>query len=164
MHVRARLESARIRERYSFFQEISQNAARRVQEPPEGHIKLVLPYDGHRYFSRQARRDIDHARDLGADPGAEALVGHLVLTDFEHANLDSLVDQGAAGAHVPVHLDLAYDYQSRRHRVATTQSIRVVPGSAMGPPAAAGSEPGPVTRAWPPGGRFPTHSTSASSG
>lgn len=49
-----------------------------------------------------------------------------------------------AGAHVPVHLDLAYDYQSRRHRVATTQSIRVVPGSAMGPPVAAGSGPGPV--------------------
>ena len=107
MHVRARLESARIRERYSYFQEISQNAVRHVRKSPEGDIRLVLPYDGHRYFSRQARRDIDHARDLGADPGTEALVGHLVLTDFEHANLDSLVDQGPTRGSVPIRVPIA---------------------------------------------------------
>jgi hypothetical protein len=107
VHVRARLESAQIRERYFYFQEISQNAVRREKEAPDGHIKLVLPYDGHRYFSRQARRDIDHARDLGADPDTEALVGHLVLTDFEHAHLDSLVDEGPTRGSVPIRVPIA---------------------------------------------------------
>ncbi len=106
MHVRARLESARIRERYFYFQEISQNAVRHVRKSPEGDIRLVLPYDGHRYFSRQARRDIDHACALGADAGTEALIGHLVLTDFEHANLDSLVDQGATRGSVPIRVPI----------------------------------------------------------
>lgn len=106
-HVRARLESARIREQYFYFQEISQNAVRHVGKSPEGHIRLVLPYDGHRYFSRQARRDIAHAHHLGADPGTEALVGHLVLTDFEHANLDSLVDQGPTRGSVPIRVPIA---------------------------------------------------------
>jgi hypothetical protein len=101
------LESAQIRERYFYFQEISQNAVRREKEAPDGHIKLVLPYDGHRYFSRQARRDIDHARSLGADPDGEALVGHLVLTDFEHANLDSLVDEGPTRGSVPIRVPIA---------------------------------------------------------
>lgn len=49
-----------------------------------------------------------------------------------------------AGANVPVHLDLAYDYQSRRHLVETTHSIQVVPGSTMGPPVAPGSGQPPV--------------------
>jgi hypothetical protein len=80
--VRARLEKASIRERYFYFRQISQNSVRRMEKPPEGHIRLVLPYDGHRYLSHQARSDLDHARRLGADADADALVGHLVLTGF----------------------------------------------------------------------------------
>jgi hypothetical protein len=36
------------------------------------------------------------------------------------------VRAGQAGANVPIHLDLAYEYRSRRYAVASTQSIRVV--------------------------------------
>jgi hypothetical protein len=36
------------------------------------------------------------------------------------------VRAGQAGTSVPVHLDLAYEYRSRRYLVATTQAIRVV--------------------------------------
>src|SRR5690349_11476594 len=80
---RARVKRAQIREQYFYRQEISENAARYQEKAPKGRIKLVLPYDGDQYFSRQARRDIGHARG----PGAEAVIGHLVLTGFEHANL-----------------------------------------------------------------------------
>jgi len=98
VHVRARVKRARITERYFYHQEISENAARYREQAPEGRIKLVLPYDGDRYFSRQARRDIDHARS----PGTEALIGHLVLTGFEHANLDGLLDEGPTHGSVPI--------------------------------------------------------------
>jgi hypothetical protein len=95
---RARVKRAQIREMYFYRQEISENAARYQEKEPKGRIKLVLPYDGDRYFSRQASRDIDHARR----PGAEALIGHLVLTGFEHANLDGLLDEGPTHGSVPV--------------------------------------------------------------
>jgi CHAT domain len=44
-----------------------------------------------------------------------------------------------AGASVPVHLDLAYHYQSRRYVATTTHGIRVVRGHVTGSPVAPGS-------------------------
>ena len=98
VRARARVKRARIRERYFYKQEISENAVRYQEKAPEGRIELVLPYDGDRYFSRQARCDVDHARR----PGSEALIGHLVLTGFEHANLDGLLDEGPTHGSVPI--------------------------------------------------------------
>src|ERR1700733_15364154 len=95
---RARVKRAQIRELYFYKQEISENAARYQEKSPKGRIKLVLPYDGDKYFSRQARRDIDHA----GRSGAEALIGHLVLTGFEHANLNGLLDEGPTHGSVPI--------------------------------------------------------------
>jgi hypothetical protein len=105
--VRARLEKAWIRERYFYFRQISQNGVVRVEKPPKGYVRLVLPYDGHRYFNRQARSDLDHARRLGADADAEALIGHLVLTGTEHANLDDQLDLGPTHGSVPIRVPVA---------------------------------------------------------
>jgi hypothetical protein len=98
IHVRARVKRARIKERYFYEQEISENATRHQEKEPEGRIELVLPYDGDRYMSRQARRDIDHARRTGT----EALIGHLLLAGFGHANLNGLLDEGPTYGSVPV--------------------------------------------------------------
>ena len=105
--VRARLQRAQIKERYFYFQEISQNAVRKTEKEPTGHIELVLPYDGDRYFSRQARSDIDHARNADAPPATKALVGHLVLTGSEHANLNGLLDLGSIHGSVPIRVPIA---------------------------------------------------------
>jgi hypothetical protein len=107
VYVRARLERALIRERYFYFQEISQNADRHVRKAPEGRIELVLPYDGERYFTRQARKDVDHGRQFGAAGATEALIGHLALTGFEHANLDGLLDEGPTHGSVPIRVPIA---------------------------------------------------------
>jgi hypothetical protein len=103
---RARLESARIKERYSFFQEISQNPASYMRETPTGHIELTVPYDGDQYFTRQAYGDVVHARHSGADPSADALVGYLALTDHEHTNLDSSLNLEATYGSAPIRVPL----------------------------------------------------------
>lgn len=54
------------------------------------------------------------------------------------------VRAGQAGTNVPIHLDLAYEYQSRRYSVATTQGIRVDPERVPGTGAAPGSVRLPV--------------------
>ena len=122
---RARVKRAQITERTSTRQEISENAARYQEKAPKGRIKLVLPYDGDRYFSRQARRDIDHARS----PGTEALIGHLVLTGFEHANLDGLLDEGPTHGSVPITARIAGPADPRRARPVgrRPQRLRRVP-------------------------------------
>jgi hypothetical protein len=45
IRARARLESARIKERYYYYQQISLNPSSEPRKEPEGEIKLILPYD-----------------------------------------------------------------------------------------------------------------------
>lgn len=106
IRARAWLESARIEERYQYSQEISLNADVRAEGEPTGLIKLVLPYDGDKYFTRQAHRDVTGARHGGASPAGEAIVGFLALTDYEKTGLEgSLGLQGNYGS-VPVRVRL----------------------------------------------------------
>lgn len=107
VQARARLQRARITERYFYDQEISQNADRRMGKAPTGRIELVLPHDGNQYFSRQARSDIEHARRPGDDAATKALIGHLVLTNTEHANLDGLLDLGPTHGSVPIQVPIS---------------------------------------------------------
>jgi hypothetical protein len=54
------------------------------------------------------------------------------------------VRAGQAGTNVPVHLDLAYEYRSRRYSVTTTQGIRVVRDRVTGSGTPSGSVRLPV--------------------
>lgn len=87
---RAALKSARIQERYFYHQQISLNDSFEPSEHPSGEIKLVLPYDGDKYFTRQAHEDVDRARRHRADRD-DALVGFLTLTGYEKTDLNSLL-------------------------------------------------------------------------
>ena len=101
IRARAWLESARIEERYQYSQEISLNADVHEVEEPAGLIKLVLPYDGEKYFTRQAYRDVVGARDGGASPADEAIVGFLALTGYEKTGLEGPLGLQANYGSVP---------------------------------------------------------------
>ena len=103
---RARLESAEIEERYRYSQEISLNADIRQIAKPAGLIKLVLPYDGDKYFTRQAYRDVVGARRGGASPADEAIVGFLALTGYEKTGLEGPLGLQANYGSVPVRVRL----------------------------------------------------------
>jgi hypothetical protein len=106
IRARAWLETARIEERYQYNQEISLNAAVREVGEPVGLIKLVLPYDGEKYFTRQAYRDVVGARNGGASPSDEAIVGFLTLTGFEKTGLEGPLGLQANFGSVPIRVDL----------------------------------------------------------
>jgi hypothetical protein len=99
---RARFQSVHIKERYFFSQEISLNPISWSREAPSGHIKLTLPYDGEKYFTREAYDDVTRARRLGADLSAEILVGYLALTDYENTDLDGSLALGDTYGSVPI--------------------------------------------------------------
>ena len=106
IRARALLESARIEERYQYSQEISLNADVHEVEEPAGLIKLVLPYDGDKYFTRQAHRDVVGARDGGAGPADEAIVGFLALTGYEKTGLEGPLGLQANYGSVPIRVRL----------------------------------------------------------
>jgi hypothetical protein len=102
IRARAWLESARIDERYRYSQEISLNADVREVSKPAGVIKLVLPYDGDKYFTRQAYQDAVRARQGGASPDDKAIIGFLALTGYEKTGLEGPLGLQANYGSVPV--------------------------------------------------------------
>jgi hypothetical protein len=86
LYARAAPEKVEITENYSVEQTISDNptiaAGLRA-----GHIEITVPYDGERYFSRQAADDVRWGGRTGN--GQEtAVIGHLLLAD--HAKTGDL--------------------------------------------------------------------------
>src|SRR5215831_8482999 len=101
LYARAVLESAKIEERYFYEQEISRNPDSRISRPPKGKIELTLPYDGDRYFTRQAYADIIRLYNPN-DGDARALVGYLALTGYRQTNLGGLLDLGETYGSIPI--------------------------------------------------------------
>jgi hypothetical protein len=91
IYARARLESARIEERYHYQQEISLNPSAGMVGEPTGNIRLVLPYDGEKYFTQEAYRDVARSRHPGVDRDEDAIVGFLALTGYEKTELGNLL-------------------------------------------------------------------------
>jgi hypothetical protein len=104
IRARARLERAWIEERYRYHRDISLNPSIEVTQEPEGDFGLVLPYDGDRFFTRQAHRDVEHARDSGSDLHAQ--VGFLAFTGYERTDLDSLSDVWETPGSIPIQVPL----------------------------------------------------------
>lgn len=102
VRARAWLESAGIEERYGYSQEISLNADVREVTAPTGLIKFTLPYDGEKYFTRQAYQDVAGGRRGGAGPAGEAIIGFLALTDYEATGLEKLLGLQANYGSIPI--------------------------------------------------------------
>jgi hypothetical protein len=114
IRARAWLESGRIEERYQYSQEISLNADVNVKGEPSGLIKLVLPYDGEKYFTQQAYKDLVGARHGGASPADEAIIGFLALAGHEKTGLEGPLGLDANSGSVPIRVRLPfppYPYQ-----------------------------------------------------
>jgi hypothetical protein len=82
---RAIPEEVKVTETYEVEQVISVNPRRTQGELHDGQIEITVPYDGLRYFTRQAARDVEHARSgprAASDP--DAIIGHLLLADHDH--------------------------------------------------------------------------------
>lgn len=89
VYARAKPETVSIVETYSYLQEISRNRDLQADRsrPPTGRVRIVLPYDGDHYFTRQASADVSAQLPPDHTDPTEALVGHVVLTNYGRADL-----------------------------------------------------------------------------
>jgi hypothetical protein len=99
---RALLRRAEITEEYAVEQEISENPSTGYTERPAGRIELELPYDGYRWFTRDARNDV--AVGLAAHPESDgtAVIGHLLLRNDARTSLRASLDLSSEHASVPI--------------------------------------------------------------
>jgi hypothetical protein len=105
---RALPEKVKITETYEVDQVISVNPRRTQGKQHAGRIEITVPYDGQRYFSRQAGRDVERARG-GSRPAADpdATIGHLVLAEHDHIeNLPAGVRMRAEYGVIPIAVPL----------------------------------------------------------
>jgi hypothetical protein len=100
--VRARPESVQLTETYFYEQKIARNQRTTARQAPTGRIEVVVPYDGERFFGRQARQDVLRQLGPGAPPGTEALIGHLALLAADRTDLASVADLGGPSGSVPL--------------------------------------------------------------
>jgi hypothetical protein len=101
-YARARVESAKIEEKYQYRQEISLNGDVAEAGDPAGLIKIVLPYDGDEFFTRDAYADVGATRRSDAVSADEAVVGFLALTDYEKTGLEGPLGLQANYGSVPI--------------------------------------------------------------
>lgn len=88
IYVRARPEIVQLTETYFCNQEISRNPSTIMGQAPSGQIKIVVPYDGHQYFTIQAYKDVKQqvGANIKRDP-VKALIGHLLLANYGRTSL-----------------------------------------------------------------------------
>lgn len=120
---RARPESVMLTETYFYKRVIARHQPSQVGEPPGGLIRVVVPYDGERFFGRKAYRDVRQQFGRTAPPDAEACIGHLRLVETVRTDLASVLDLSGSFGSVPLLVpvtmgDLAYPGGLRADRKA----------------------------------------------
>jgi hypothetical protein len=99
---RARPESVRLTETYFYDRVIARHHMTERKRAPTGQIRIVVPYDGERYFGRQAYRDVRTQLGATAPSRAQALIGHLTLVDDGRTDLASVLDLSGSHGSVPL--------------------------------------------------------------
>jgi hypothetical protein len=102
IYARGRPESVRLTETYFYDQVIARHHGTEAGAQPTGQIRIVVPYDGERFFGREAYRDVKGQLGATAPPAAEALIGHLVLANDGRTNLASVLDLSSHSGSVPL--------------------------------------------------------------
>lgn len=103
IYARANVERAELTESYTYEQEISRNPSKTTREMPTGHIRLEIPYDGHKYFTRQACADVvNTARGGCINRDTEVVIGYLLLADYGNTDLDRLLNLSDSYGAVPI--------------------------------------------------------------
>lgn len=110
VYARARLERAELTESYAYEQEISLNPSKNISKTSKGSLKLTIPYDGYKYFTRQARADIEQAiGGTNSKRTAEAVIGYLLLANYGNTDLDAVLELSNRYGAVPIRVPVATD-------------------------------------------------------
>ncbi len=132
VYARARPSRAEITESYFVHQEISVSPWTKWREslpPSSGRVELVIPYDGHDYFTRQAGADVAWGAAHQQSEAGTAVIGHLLLKDYGATSLrDDLRLPDSHGA-VPIEVPVSHvgsDADGRFDHLSTDRQTGVI--------------------------------------
>lgn len=81
LYARAIPEKVELTETYSVDQEISLNPAIQQVGDGTGRVEITMPYDGRKYFTREAVADVERVLGSRGVGDRRATIGHLLLAD-----------------------------------------------------------------------------------
>lgn len=91
IYIRACPKAISLTETYCYEQEISRNPRIEEKDSPAGKIEILVPYDGHEYFMRQAIWDVEkQIADRSSNEEINALIGYLAISEHDETDLDAL--------------------------------------------------------------------------
>lgn len=86
-------QKIKLSELYKYEADISANPYTRHEGTPSGCIEMVIPYDGEKYFTIQAFRDIEHQMTNAWDQNhLEARIGYIGYINHAKTDLEKLLD------------------------------------------------------------------------
>ena len=107
-------ERVTLKETYTYTRTISRNPST-DSGTPTGQIEIVVPYDGQKFFTRDACADVE--QQLGtSNPagGVDAQIGHVLLANYDRTNikdetdLATIMQYDSLPIRVPVVCDAVY--------------------------------------------------------
>ena len=103
IYARAVPKAIRLTETYGYKKYISSNESLEELEEPSGKLEVIVPYDGYKYFSRQAIQDVEQQLNKNsANKKVDALIGHLAMSEYEKTDLEDLLYQSKQHKSVPI--------------------------------------------------------------
>lgn len=92
IYARAQVKSARLKETYSYRQEISRNPSLGSGKAPTGRLEVGLPFDGYQFFTRQASKDVEQQIGATFSPSkVDVVIGHLGLSKYGQTDLNDVL-------------------------------------------------------------------------
>jgi hypothetical protein len=97
-----------ISENYSYHGQITITQRLEESRPPIGKVQLRIPFDGHQYFPRKAFEELkEKLAQRRFRKVAHLTLGHLQFSDYEHSNLDSVINLTRNEGRMPVEIELS---------------------------------------------------------
>lgn len=113
LHVRAIPQIINITEEYHYTQYISSNDSFREKGAPTGKIEVIVPYDGYKYFSQQAKQDVKQQLNGNTVYDKDnALIGHLALSNFEKTDLEDLLYKNGVYESLPIKVPIRNNHST----------------------------------------------------
>jgi hypothetical protein len=122
IYARAVPKSITLTETYCYEQEISRNPSIKEKDSPAGKIEVLVPYDGYKYFTRQAIRDVEQQiEDTSSDEEVNALIGYLAISEHDKTDIEDLLSRSKKYESIPLLVSVFNDTFIQRNQLSNDQ-------------------------------------------
>ncbi|MEH1822316.1 MAG: hypothetical protein V7L31_25105 [Nostoc sp.] len=129
MTIYARVSPSTIKliETYYYEKYIDSNESLEEKEAPKGKIEVIIPYDGHKHFNQKAIQDVaKQISNSSSEKEVQALIGHLVISNYDKTDLESLLSENQQNQSVPLLIPVANNTLSKIKQLGEDKHLCII--------------------------------------